>query len=180
MSEVWEKQDFESAKMFKLFCIYRDMGQTRTLQKVCEHLGKKIGYRRNLEFYSSKYKWVARSDAYDIYITEENRKLNESEIREMKKRHIQQALLMQKNVISRIQDVNPREMSLADCVKMFDTAVKIERLSRDCDSEKTEIKNNVIVETKETIERKKLENLTTDELEELEYLMKKIEKTDEK
>ena len=83
---------------------------------------------------------------------------------------------MQKNVIARIQNSNPQEMTLSDCVKMLDVAVKIERLSRDCKDGEVQVNNKVVVDTKESIEQKKLENLTSEELEELEELMKKMQK----
>jgi len=49
MSEIWEKQDFETPHRYKLFCVYRDMGITRSLQKVSDKLGKPKKYRRCLE-----------------------------------------------------------------------------------------------------------------------------------
>ena len=176
MSEIWEKQDFETPHRYKLFCVYRDMGITRSLQKVSDKLGKPKKYRRCLEVFSRENKWVERVNSYDLYISEESRKANEEAIIEMKKRHIQQSLLMQKNVIARIQNSNPQEMTLSDCVKMLDVAVKIERLSRDCKDGEVQVNNKVVVDTKESIEQKKLENLTSEELEELEELMKKMQK----
>lgn len=174
MPEIWEKQEWETYGTYKRFCIYRDMGITRSLRKVCEYLKRPEKYIRALEISASKYKWRDRADAYDMYLEEQNRKENEQEIKEMKKRHIQQALIMQKNVITRIQNVNPKELSISDCIRMFETAAKIERLSRDCDTQKIELNNKVVVDTKEILEQKKLEKLSPEELEELEELMKKM------
>lgn len=175
MNALWEKQEFETSKRYKLFCIYRDLGITRSLNKVCDELGRNRKYRRALEMYSSKDRWVMRCEAYDLYLEEQARKQNEQEIKEMKKRHIQQSLLMQKNVISKIQEVQVSDLSLADCVRMFDVAVKIERLSRDCDTSKLEVNNKVVIDTKEVLEQRRLEKLTPDELEELEKLIKKMD-----
>ena len=180
MAELWEKQEWETYGSYKRFCIYRDIGITRSLRKVCDYLKRPDNYMRALQLASSKYKWKERADAYDMHLEEENRKENEVEIKEMRKRHIQQALMMQKNVIAKIQSVNPNEMSLSDCIKMFETAAKIERLSRDCDSPKIELNNKVVVDTKEILEQKKLENLTPEELEELENLMRKMNGEEEK
>ena len=174
MAEIWEKQNFDTPRSYNHFCIYRDMGIQRTLQKVREQLGKPPKYIRSLEYASVKYRWVERANAYDDYIEEEARKENEAEIKEMKKRHILQARLMQNKVIERMQNLNPQEMTSQDCVRMYDVAVKVERLSRGCEDNKIEVNNKVIVDTKEAIERKKLENLTEEELEELERLTEKM------
>lgn len=178
MSEIWEKQDYDTSKAYQRFCIYRDMGIQRSLQKVRKELGKPPKYIRALEYASVRYKWVERAEAYDAYVEEECRKENEVEIKEMKKRHILQARLMQNKVVERMQNLNPQEMSSADCVRMYDVAVKVERLSRGCDDKKIEVNNNVVVKAKDALERKKLDNLTNEELEELERLIEKMDGND--
>ena len=174
MSEIWEKQDFDTKHAYDLFCVYRDMGIMRSLEKVRVQLGKPERYIRALQKNSVIYKWVERVTAYDRYIEEEARKENEAEIKEMKKRHILQARLMQNKVIERMQNLNSQELTTNDCVRMYDVAVKVERLSRGCEDNRVEVNNKVVVEAKEELEQRKLENLTEEELEELERLTRKM------
>ena len=103
---------------------------------------------------------------------------NEEEIKEMKKRHILQAKLMQSKVIERLQNLNSQELTTSDCARMYDVAVKVERLSRGCEDNKVEVNNKVMVDTKEVLEQRKLENLSEEELEELERLTQKMNKKD--
>lgn len=177
MSYSWEKQNYETQRQYSVFCVYRDLGFMRSLKQVFEKLHRKPCYLRTLEEYSSKNHWVERAGDYDIYIEAENRRINEQEIREMKKRHIQQALLMQKNVIARIQDVDPKTMTLSESVKMLDVAVKIERLSRDCNDQKIEVNTNVY--TEEAKRQLRLDKLSTEELEEYEKILQKMNENDE-
>lgn len=65
--ESWagSKREGESSKAFQAFAAYRDLGPCRSLPKVCEALGKKQGYVKQLERWSSKYDWVARAAEWD-------------------------------------------------------------------------------------------------------------------
>lgn len=74
----WEQQPGETAKAYQAFCVYRDLGAGRSLSIAYESTGKgrsKTGERsgkteapRLWERWSSKYKWVERSQAYDAHI----------------------------------------------------------------------------------------------------------------
>lgn len=172
--ELWEKQSYDTPKSYRLFCIYRDLGVLRSLEKVRIELKRDKNYLRALQRNSALYHWVERAEAYDNYVEEESRKENEVEIKEMKKRHILQSRLMQNKVIERMQNLNAQELTTIDCVRMYDVAVKVERLSRGCEDNRVEVNNKVVVESKDNLEQRKLENLTVEELEELERLTKKM------
>lgn len=174
MSELWEKQDYDTKKSYDLFCGYRDMGVLRSLEKFRIMLGKPKRYKQALDKNSAKYHWYERVSAYDRYIEEQARKENEEEIKEMKKRHILQSRLMQNKVIERLQNLNAQELTSSDCARMYDIAVKVERLSRGCEDNKVEVNNKVMVDAKEVLTQRKLENLTGEELEELERLTQKM------
>ena len=68
MSEVWEKRESETARAYRAFCVYRDMGVDRSLAKVRAKLGKKSGYERQLQEWSSDHEWVSRAAAYDEHL----------------------------------------------------------------------------------------------------------------
>ena len=83
MPEKWEKQDCETPKNYTLFCVYRDMGITRSISKVVLKLQKRNGYNTYLRVLSAEFDWVARATAYDNYLDEENRKANIEAIKKM-------------------------------------------------------------------------------------------------
>lgn len=70
MSEVWQRQPNETAIAYKAFGVYRDMGAERSLSKVREKLGRKSGYERQLQEWSSQHSWVDRAAAYDRQLEE--------------------------------------------------------------------------------------------------------------
>ena len=40
MAEIWERQKNESSKAYAAFCVYRDLGPERSLEKVRQNLEK--------------------------------------------------------------------------------------------------------------------------------------------
>ena len=176
MAEVWERQSYETPKQYALFCVYRDLGWQRSIRKAILKSGRTLKYIRVAEVWSSKYHWVERANQYDSYVDEQIRKQNEQDLIEMRKRHITQSMIMQKNVIERMQNTNPSELSVSDCTKMFDVAVKVERLARGCDdnSQKVEVQNNIQADVVKDI-TDKLSRLSVPELEEYQRLCEKME-----
>jgi hypothetical protein len=67
MTEAWERLPNERIKAYELFCLYRDMGPSRSLQKLRQTNALHLSLRQ-LERYSTKYDWVARAQAYSNYI----------------------------------------------------------------------------------------------------------------
>lgn len=63
--EAWDQQVGESPKAHAAFVTYRDMGVDRSIDKTRIRLGKKAGYARHLETWSSQNRWVERAAAWD-------------------------------------------------------------------------------------------------------------------
>jgi hypothetical protein len=66
----WERQAEESAKAFAAFRAYREMGPSRSIERVHQECAKSS---RLLKRWSSRYSWVARAEAYDGDIAEKER-----------------------------------------------------------------------------------------------------------
>lgn len=62
--EVWDRLDDESPKAHAAFVQYRDLGTERSIDKTRIKLGKRSGYARHLETWSSQYRWVERAAAW--------------------------------------------------------------------------------------------------------------------
>ncbi len=135
MAEVWERQPGESSKAYAVFCVYRDLGPERSLEKVVPKLGKRRA-KQVLERWSVKYGWVARVHAYDDYIERKKREEKEKAILEMAERHAREAMAIQQKALERLRDIDPSELSPFELIRWIEVAVKIERLSR---GEPTEI-----------------------------------------
>ena len=135
MAEIWERQKNESSKAYAAFCIYRDLGVERSLEKVAQNRGKP-GSKSWLNTWSTKYHWVERAQAYDDYLEQEKRKEQEKAILEMVERHTKEAMALQQKALERLKSLDPNELSTRDVLNYLMEAMKLERLSR---GEPTEI-----------------------------------------
>ena len=145
MAEIWERQKNESSKAYAAFCVYRDLGPDRSLEKTREILGKSAGYTRWMQTWSSKYDWVTRAQAYDDYIEGKKRKKNEKEILEMAERHVKVAKAFLLIIAQALQQIDPAQLSPSDMAKWLEVATKLERLSRGVPTEigKQEVQGQV-------------------------------------
>ena len=130
MPEIWERLPSESSKAYAAFCIYRDMGPKRSIEKVQKKVGKKSGYLRHLYRWSSKYNWFERAKAYDDYIEKKKREENEKAILEMAERHVKLAMAFLLKIAQALQQIDPAQLSPSDMAKWLEIATKLERLSR--------------------------------------------------
>lgn len=127
----WERQQNETSKAYESFCIYRDMGPSRSLSKVAEKQqksGSLIGK------WSRENKWVERAAKWDDEQERIEREIAQKEqakeIREMRKRHADLAkamLIKSAKALARIPD---DEVKPGDVSRMVDVAAKLERISR--------------------------------------------------
>lgn len=123
----WERQDGETVKQFEAFCEYRDMGKTRSLQKVSEKLAKS---ETLIKRWSANNNWIERVAAWE---DEQDRIVRielTRDIGNMRKRHadIASAMLIKAaRALSRIPD---DEIKAQDVSRMVDVASKLERISR--------------------------------------------------
>lgn len=136
MSEVWERQPGETSKAYAAFCIYRDLGPERSLDKALATADKKPTNRRHWARWMEKYRWVERVRAYDDYLDRKKREEKEKAIIEMAERHARLAVAFQQKVVERLRELDPEQLSPGDLAKWLDVATKLERLSR---GEPTEI-----------------------------------------
>jgi len=136
MAEIWERQKDESSKAYAAFCVYRDLGPERSLDKALSEANKKPTNRRHWSRWMEKYRWYERAQAYDDYIERKMRKENEKKILDMSDRHARLAVVLQQKIAQRLQEIDPSELSPADIARWLDVATKLERLSR---GEPTEI-----------------------------------------
>jgi len=135
MSELWDRLPNESTKAYAAFCVYRDLGTERSLEKAGQMLDKPRT-RKWLGEWSAKYKWVERAKAYDDYVEKLKRKEKEKAIKEMAERQARIAMAFQEKIIERLQSIDPAELTPTELARWFDVAAKIERLNR---GEPTEI-----------------------------------------
>ena len=62
---AWDKQRHENARMFAMFCAFRDMGYERTLVGVAAKFRLAA---QTVRRYSMKWRWPERADAWDRHL----------------------------------------------------------------------------------------------------------------
>jgi hypothetical protein len=136
-TQAWERQRGERVKAFRMFQIYRDLGPERSLAKLAEHGGNLTPSRRQLQRWSSKYRWVERCRHYDNFLDAELRKRNEKERAEMAERHARLAAVGLNQVIRQFNAWATTGVTLTpdQAARWASTFVEIERLSRGAPTE---------------------------------------------
>ena len=150
--DPWEKQEHETSKAYAAFCAYRDMGTDRSLAKQAASVNSELrgdslaAKVRQLTKWSSKYGWVVRVEAYDVYLESKERHENELEIKKMAKRHAQVSLLTMKKAVDRIKLIGEKdieELTPKEALEYLKVAAELERKSRGAPDQLVEHGGNI-------------------------------------
>ncbi len=149
MANPWDRLPNERSKAYHLFCLYRDLGPTRTLDKLAQiedSDSNRIATRANLKVYSRKYGWVARARSYDDYLAEKERIDNEQHIIEMNRRQAENGRFLQHVAVKNIKKHESGKLSPTEADRLFNTGVKTERLARGAGTETVNVEVSTDVE----------------------------------
>ena len=139
--EDWERREDETPKAWAAFRKYRDMGLIRSLSKVAKDYSKPASKKRQLQTWSSKYKWVIRCESYDAHEDEVLMKENEAELKKMGSRHAKLSMILQQKGLEKmrtITEVDTSKLSVGDALRLTTEGMRFERLSRGESTERTE------------------------------------------
>lgn len=150
----WERQKGESSKAYEAFSIYRDMGEKRTFIATSEKLQKSYTIIRR---WKDQWGWTDRARAYDNELMRQELSEKKREFRDMQKRHIQTAMLMQKKAVQALDNLDPDSMLAKDIVQLIREATKLERDNRltteMLDDERDQIIYRMEIEDMDSIEK---------------------------
>ena len=131
MSEAWERQPEESAKAYRAFEIYRDMGVDRSLSKATEAVyNGSASNMRLLAMWSGKHDWVRRAAAWDAKLAERRAVEAEEEHmrqlasfrerqRKMSQAMSKSALKLLKRADTRLEGLDPAEIPVESIPAFF-------------------------------------------------------------
>ena len=142
-NEPWERMPGESVRHYEYFCAYRDMryapaanaddipklnlSRKRSVRELAQQLDVA---KRTIGDLCSRFDWVSRCDAYDLYILRRQRDKNEERILQMRENHAAVGEQLWKRGLRCLLSMKEGKITAADMVRMIDVGVKIERLSR--------------------------------------------------
>lgn len=127
----WDRQENESNKAYEAFCIFRDLGESRSLQKVCVECAKS---RNLISRWANNFNWQSRADAWDASITEEARKRAAKDKAKMIERQIQIGQMLQSKAANAINNKNLEEASINALGQLIELGAKLERTAREIET----------------------------------------------
>ncbi len=122
--DPWERQKGESRKAFAAFVVYRDMGESRSTEKVGKEGGKSWGL---IQRWCTRWHWVDRCASYDDYFDRQQRNAREQEIIEMNRRHVTIARGLLARVTARLAKMNEEEIGVQSLAPLLRSAAEVER-----------------------------------------------------
>lgn len=139
----WERLEGETISNYRNFCAYRDMCYTfpddpgelprldvtprRSLRKLAKQIHKTL---MTLSDLSIKFQWQSRCEAYDSYILQRQRKLNEDRLLEMRTRHAEAGATLVRRGLDRLASLSDEAITPEAAVRMIDIGAKVESQSR--------------------------------------------------
>ena len=124
---LWEQQEGEGVKAFEAFCLYLQMGEARSQDKVAKELGKSTTI---ISKWSAKYKWVDRVAAWTAEVNRQVQQEQINDIKKMRKRHADLATAMLVKAARALKKIPEDDIKPADVSRMVEVASKLERISR--------------------------------------------------
>jgi hypothetical protein len=138
--QPWERLPEETSKQYEAFCIYRDLGPSRSLEKCGKEMaeiGQQSYHPKYIRSLSSKHNWVSRAMSYDNYLEKLIREENELAIQEMVRRHAEESKEIQTAIKSLKEDPEIKNLTPKEKAYFFDALsrsyanmARFERLSR--------------------------------------------------
>lgn len=130
---AWEQQRDESVKAYRAFCMYRDLGPERSLDRVAEMLyptkegrkGRKRAATGRLQEWSSRHRWVERAKTHDAEAARIDRQAWEQEQREMAKKRVRVSYRMLDLVAARLDSMSPEDVPLSYVAKWAEASAKL-------------------------------------------------------
>jgi hypothetical protein len=123
--DLWEQQPGETTRRFSQFVAYRDLGETRTLQKAAATLALSASYLRDV---SAAGQWGRRTRAWDQHVDRQRRLELLEQSRKAWRQDAQLLALALGKVTQRIARLDPAELEPRDLARMLDTILKHRRL----------------------------------------------------
>lgn len=126
----WEPQDGETTEAFRAFAVYRDLPiSERSIARAVEKLREKgiRANKRHSETWSSRWRWVARAEAWDAEQDRVFRVEMLAERRRMARQHVRIAGAMIAKGVQRLQSLQPDALDVKETIAMLDKGASIER-----------------------------------------------------
>lgn len=135
---IYEKLETETQKAYEAFCMYRDMGSSRSIDRVAQDSTKT---RSTIRLWCKEHNWVKRAEDYDIdreaiarqILEEENRESYREKLRKYRQENEEignalraTAVIVLKKFRTFANDLDPKDIkpsNAANIVRAIDTCL---------------------------------------------------------
>lgn len=159
-AQPWDRREGETPKAFRAFCIYRELGPSRSLAAAyhryrLERDGGEAGEKQGtdlpkapsyFELWCSKHEWVRRTEAWDAHVDREARDRAADEyvdwLRDFQRRRMETARRLQKGVqrgcellLERLETLEASEIEPGDLNKHLRALVALDSHAAESEQE---------------------------------------------
>ena len=130
MTKPWDRitEQKEGTKPYAAFCIYRDMGNDRSCERVAIQLGKS---RQLIGRWCTKYGWVERAAEYDAFLLAKDQKKFEAKLARFREEVTTEAIEIRRRSAESMTVDNPSPRSTTDrWVAATDVVLKVNGLDK--------------------------------------------------
>jgi hypothetical protein len=131
LTDQWDRREGEGTEAFEAFKLYRDMGESRTIDRGAEKCRKSVSL---LLRWSGEHGWVERVQAYDDHLDKLAQKEFENERKKIARRQAKLGLRMQEIGTEALETYAVDEATLDQIVRLLKTGVDIERTATGSDT----------------------------------------------
>lgn len=142
---LWEKQiveDHEQQQRLAVMCGFPDpdpLTPEAVLRIMHGTKGPDFGVKR----WPSEWHWAERAQMWDDHLDQMRQKTTEDEVKKMVERHISIAGVLQNKAVRRVQQMEDDELTAKNALEYIMAGVKLERLSRDQVTSRSEVNGQV-------------------------------------
>ena len=120
---LWNRLQDESPQAYEAFCVFRDLGYGRSVQRVSEKLAKS---RTLLDRWCQAHKWRQRADAWDNSVTEQAREYASQELTKALIRRMQLGRSIYERATEELLTRDLDKASINGLVQAIRTGVEVE------------------------------------------------------
>lgn len=146
MSDVWERQDYETPKQWEAFAIYRDLSpSTRSIDAAyrvsrSEQVGGKRRAPSQWFEWSSSNHWVERAQAYDREKDRRRLLADFEATQDMVRKHAEAGRLLVDKAVKGLAKLKISDLTPHQIVALFRAGVEAERRARGLSSDSVDLR----------------------------------------
>lgn len=121
--KAWERQKGESAQAYEAFDHYLKQGDSRSLRKVAQELGKSATL---ISRWSSQWHWQERLRQYTNEVRRTEFAEEQRQLKRMRERQMKIAEIMQQKGFQALQKLDPESIFTKDVIRLITEGIRLE------------------------------------------------------